>query len=278
VDAVAAFCDTTAPDVAVVQCHGSVPLAQAFRARRVPVILYLRNVEFAELGGDPRTAGASAFIANSRFTANRYKEAFGIDAHVIPPMIDPTRFTVNCDGSAVVMINPVAEKGIDRAIEIAARCPDIPFLFIESWLLSTEDRAALERRVAPYPNIRFERRKSDVREVYARARIVLAPSVWEEAWGRVASEAQCSGLPVIGSDRGGLPEAIGPGGVVLPFSADTDAWVAEVRRLWDDSAAHDAVSAAARRHACRPEMDAGRQFESFSAIVRNISDHHWSGR
>jgi glycosyltransferase involved in cell wall biosynthesis len=107
---------------------------------------------------------------------------------------------------------------------------------------------------------------------------VLAPSVWEEAWGRVASEAQCSGLPVIGSDRGGLPEAIGPGGVVLPFSADTDAWVAEVRRLWDDSAAHDAVSAAARRHACRPEMDAGRQFESFSAIVRNISDHHWSGR
>jgi glycosyltransferase involved in cell wall biosynthesis len=281
-DAVAAFCDAAAPDVTVVQCHGSVPLAQAFRAAGVPVILYLRNVEFAELGGDPRTAGAAAFIANSRFTAMRYKEAFGINAHVIPPMIDPARFAVDCDGSTVVMINPVAEKGVDRAIEIAARCPDIPFLFVESWMLSTKDHVALERRIAPYPNIRFERRKPDVREVYARARIVLAPSVWEEAWGRVASEAQCSGLPVIGTDRGGLPEAIGPGGVVLPFGADTDAWVAEVRRLWDDRATHDAMSAAARRHASRPEIDAARQFKSFTAIVRYVlnergNDRHKAG-
>jgi glycosyltransferase involved in cell wall biosynthesis len=270
-EAVGAFARRTRPDVAVVQCRGSVPIAQAFRAAGVPVVLYFRNVEFAELGGDPYRVGASAFIANSRFTAETFREAFGIAAHVIPPTIEPSRFAVESDGSAVLFINPVAEKGLDRALMIAAACPEIPFLFVESWVLTEPARTALERRIASLPNVTFERRKADVRDAFRRARFLLAPSVWREAWGRVASEAQCSGLPVIGSDRGGLPEAIGPGGVVLPADAPFADWVAEVRRLWSDPVHHAALSAAARAHASRPEMDGDRQFRAFRAILANAA-------
>jgi glycosyltransferase involved in cell wall biosynthesis len=33
------------------------------------------------------------------------------------------------------------------------------------------------------------------------------PSVWNEAWGAVITEAQLRGIPVIASDAGGIPEA-----------------------------------------------------------------------
>ena len=271
VETVGAVVRRVRPDVALVQCHGSVPIAQSFRAAGVPVVLYLRNVEFRELGGDPARAGASAFIANSRFTAETYRQAFGIAAHVIPPTVDPARFAVDSDRSAVLFINPVAEKGLDRALMIAAACPEIPFLFVESWVLSESARAALGRRIAALPNVTFERRKADVRDAFRRARFLLAPSVWREAWGRVASEAQCSGLPVIGSDRGGLPEAIGPGGVVLSADAPLGDWVTEVRRLWSDPVHQAALSAAARAHGARPEMDGNRQFATFRAILADAA-------
>jgi hypothetical protein len=174
---------------------------------------------------------------------------------VIPPTIDAARYRVRSDRGAVVFINPVAEKGLDRAIGIAAACPDIPFLFVESWTLVA--RGAVQPEVphrAPPQHHLLERREDDVRDVYARARFLLAPSLWREAWGRVASEAQCSGLPVIGSDRGGLPEAIGPGGVVIPAEAELAGWVAAVRRLWSDGA----ITTRCRRallHAERPEIE-----------------------
>jgi hypothetical protein len=54
----------------------------------------------------------------------------------------------------------------------------------------------------------------------------------KEAWWRVASEARCSGIPVLGSRRGCLPEAIGGGGIVLDCEQPLDAWVAALGRLW----------------------------------------------
>lgn len=270
-DAVEDFVRTVRPDVAVVQCHNTVPIARAFQNAGVPTILYFRNVEMDELGGDPTDVGAAGYIANSSFTASVYKDMFCLDAVVIPPTVDAARVATKSDRSSVVFINPVAEKGLDLAIKIAADCPEIPFLFIESWLLSTEALASLKTRIAPYPNITFERRKTDVRDVYRRARVLLAPSVWREAWGRVASEAQCSGIPVIGSDRGGLPEAIGPGGIILPVDAPVSDWSTAIRRLWTDDAQYRGLVKAAAQHAARPEMDPDHQFQKFAGLVSHVA-------
>ncbi|TGV54195.1 glycosyltransferase, partial [Mesorhizobium sp. M2D.F.Ca.ET.160.01.1.1] len=102
------------------------------------------------------------------------------------------------------------------------------FLFVESWKLDDDHRARVEKTIAPFSNIKLENRTNDMKTVYGRTRILLAPSKWEEAWGRVASEAHCSGIPVVGSRRGGLPEAIGPGGVVLDYDATVGEWAAAV--------------------------------------------------
>jgi glycosyltransferase involved in cell wall biosynthesis len=269
---VRSFCDQVRPDVAVVQCHGTVPLAREFRAAGVPVVIYLRNVEFDELGGDLAPFSDAEFIANSPFTARAYRDRFGIEATVIPPTLRPSSFATASSEEVVTFINPVPEKGLDKALAIAARCPDIPFVFLESWLLDPPVIERLQAAIRPYPNIRLERRVPDIRTVYARTRLLLVPSKWAEAWGRVASEAHCSGIPVIGSDRGGLPDSIGPGGLVLDYEAPLDDWVGALRDLWFDDAQRARLGQAARAYALRPEMDGARQFTTFMSVVTRAAN------
>jgi glycosyltransferase involved in cell wall biosynthesis len=108
-----------------------------------------------------------------------------------------------------------------------------------------------------------------MKALFRRTRILLAPSRWEEAWGRVASEAHCSGIPVVGSSRGGLAEAIGPGGIALDYDAPLAEWVAAVRGLWSDPAVYAKTSAAARAYSLRPEMDNERQFTLFMSVLES---------
>ncbi|WP_376702171.1 glycosyltransferase [Mesorhizobium sp. ISC25] len=257
------------PDVAVVQCHKSVPIGKALQALGVPLVVYLRNVEFHELAGDLRELHSALYIANSEFTALTYKEKFGIDSTVIPPTINPGLYSTPTTGEFVTLINPYNEKGFELAVRIAGQCPEIPFLFVESWKLDDDHRAQIERIISPLRNVRLESRTSDMKTVYGRTKILLAPSKWEEAWGRVASEAHCSGIPVVGSRRGGLPEAIGTGGIVLDYDAPVDDWVAAVRRLWSDKAEYDRLSAAAQLFSERPQMNPDIQFATFLGVLDN---------
>lgn len=270
-DAVSEVCSTVRPDVAVVQCHGTVPLAEGFRAAGIPTVIYLRNVEFDELGGDLAPLRNCAFIANSSFTASTYRERFGIDPVVIPPTVEAARYATATTGDYVTFINPVPEKGLEKALAIAKACPDIPFLFHESWLLDPPVIAALEEAIRPLQNVRFQRRCADMKSVYGKTRIVLAPSRWAEAWGRVASEAHVSGIPVIGSRRGGLPEAIGPGGIILDYDTPVANWVRAVRDLWFSEERYRQFSDAARSYAKRPEMSGERQFQTFLSILTDTA-------
>ena len=88
------------------------------------------------------------------------------------------------------------------------------------------------------------------------------PSLWWESQGLVAVEAMINGIPVIGSDRGALPETLGDGGIVLPLperltpvsqilptAEEVEPWVEAIIRLWDDRAWYDEQSARARKQA-----------------------------
>ena len=66
-----------------------------------------------------------------------------------------------------------------------------------------------------FHNIAIRESTFNVSEIYATTKVLLAPSLWYESWGRVATEATMNGIPVLGSKSGGLPEAIGEGGITL---------------------------------------------------------------
>jgi glycosyltransferase involved in cell wall biosynthesis len=93
-----------------------------------------------------------------------------------------------------------------------------------------------------------------MRKVYGKCKILLAPSLWEEAYGRVATEAQFSGIPVVASNRGGLPEAVGPGGILIAPDGAIGDWVSAIRELWHNDALYRKISAAATAYSHRPEM------------------------
>ncbi len=68
-------------------------------------------------------------------------------------------------------------------------------------------------------------------------RFQVVPSIWEEPFGIVALEGIASGCQVIGSERGGLIDAIGPCGWTFP-NGDSAALAAVLRRQLDRSRQH----------------------------------------
>ncbi len=80
------------------------------------------------------------------------------------------------------------------------------------------------------------------------------PSIWEEAYGRSAIEAQLSGIPVIASRRGGLPEAVGEGGILLEPDADTGLWVDAIQSAYGNPELYKELSDKALRNASRVEV------------------------
>ena len=70
-------------------------------------------------------------------------------------------------------------------------------------------------RAAGLDNVSFLRQVADAREISRQTRLLLVPSVVEEGGPRVVREAQLSGIPVLGSPRGNVPDMLGEGGDVI---------------------------------------------------------------
>jgi glycosyltransferase involved in cell wall biosynthesis len=259
------------PDVAVVQNGLTIPMARSLRANGVPTAVYFHNVEFDDLGGDPRDLDRVTFVSNSEFTARRVEREFGLASTVIRPFVPAALYRTATSRENVTFINPYPEKGADIAFAVAERCPEIPFVFVESWGLPPDMMEDLRQRMAPLPNVTLLPRTTDMKSIYAKARVLLAPSRWEEAWGRVATEAQFCGIPVVGSRQGGLPEAIGPGGVTIDIGADMSTWAAAVRQLWTDREEYERLSQAALEHSQRADINPDHQIDQLIEVLRQAA-------
>ncbi|WP_299625798.1 glycosyltransferase [Pelagibius sp.] len=258
------------PDVALVQSGEPIRMAKALVAADVPTLVYLRDVEFHELGGHPGEVPEVGYLANSGFVAERFAATFGPKPTVIRPLFQAARYRTARTPRQVTFVNPHPVKGADLAFAVAALCPDIPFCFVEGWPMNRDEKMTLESRVAAHPNVRLHARTHDMRTVYAATRCLLVPSQWEEAWGRVVTEAQFSGIPVIASRRGGLPEAVGPGGRLLAHDAAPEVWAAAVREIWESEQLCSELSAAALAYSQRPEIDPQQQVACLVAAMNAV--------
>ena len=168
------------PDGIIVSMLGaqSLPLATAAASTGRPTLVYVNDaglkgctIEF------PRNSRVQ-FLANSHFTRNFLFDQLGIDAVVIPPIVIPESYRTTTNGSHVTFVNPHPLKGGHIAVSAAARLPEIPFLFIESWPLSKEIKAEYQKTLSDCRNVTWLPPTSDMRKIYAQTKLALREIVW----------------------------------------------------------------------------------------------------
>ncbi len=239
----------TRPDLIWSQLEGALPVLQAANDLGVRGLCYIHDAEFNPTEMRQIAALDCHLVASSGFLAGKVLRATGRRAEVVYPPAELYFDTPGNPDGVVTMINPHPVKGLDTFVEIARRLPAVKFLLQESWKLDDAALAALNQRLADLPNVRFAHRVSDMRSVYRQTRLLIAPSRWEEGFGMVALEAQSCGIPVIASRRGGLPEAVGDGGLMIDDYMNVDTWAQAIDSVLNDAAHYRALAERARKHA-----------------------------
>jgi glycosyltransferase involved in cell wall biosynthesis len=99
-------------------------------------------------------------------------------------------------------------------------------------------------------------------------KVLVAPSLGNEGFGVVALEGMACGCVVIGSEGGGLREAIGPGGLTFP-NGDVEALAVCLEKALFDAETIARCRSAAPAHLARhqPGPVAGRYLEVFSKVL-----------
>jgi glycosyltransferase involved in cell wall biosynthesis len=242
------------PDIVVINSGLPMHLATVFTSLGVPTLVYIRDAEFHTWGGAFCRDSLVGYVTTSQALASRVEETFGVRPICVPPIVIPELYKVNSSRRNVTFVGPVPVKGLDIALDLAAHRPDIPFAFVESWPISKHFRYTRNRQIRQVPNITLHKPTQDMRSIYRNAKLVLVPSQWFEGWGRIVSEAQVSGIPILASNIGGLPEAVGPGGILLDPNAKVETWASALSQLWDDTSEYEQRSYLALSHASRPEF------------------------
>ncbi len=114
----------------------------------------------------------------------------------------------------------------------------------------------LEARLSPElsPRVHFVGSVSleELIRLYSQADLLVLPSIWRESYGLPVAESMASGVAVLASDTGGVPELVDPGvtGLLVP-RLDIDALTSAMRELLADPARLRAMGRAARLRAER---------------------------
>jgi glycosyltransferase involved in cell wall biosynthesis len=149
---------------------------------------------------------AAGMLVTSNYVRNYVRRWSGLQADMLaipaygsgpfPNLGDP-------DQGFVLLVNPSAIKGVGIFEEMAKSRPRVSFAAVATWATTSADCDRLRR----LPNVRLLAPADDIGDILRRTRVLLVPSLWGEAFGRVVVEAMLRGIPVLASDCGGLVEA-----------------------------------------------------------------------
>ncbi len=231
------------------------PLIVVGRLLRIPVALFRhRAPPMKRLSAYLIPRLAQRFMAVSKHARQAYLDR-GVPGHLVRVLYNPVNMelcrpdphrrseilrSLDLDEDAIVLGysgRMQHGKGIFPLFEaVTAAMTEQPRLHC-LWLGDGPEARTLRERAAADPSAgrhHFLGWIHDVHPYYSAFSMLALPSIATETFGRVSVEAQAAGVPVLGSDIGGIPETLQAGvtGLLLP-PGDVMAWRDAILRLCD---------------------------------------------
>lgn len=177
----------------------------------------------ANLGhGALRLLATRRLFTVSEFLREQIQDRLSLDASVIHPVWRLEDYRAGGKKGLTGFVGFYAggvprAKGDEIVLEAARQLPSIRFLVVGK---------ALYRGNQSLPsNIVELGRLRDMCDFYSQIDLLIVPSIEPEGFPRVVVEAAFNGIPSIASRAGGLPEAVGDGGVLLEIAATDEGGV-----------------------------------------------------
>lgn len=142
--------------------------------------------------------GSLNIVYNSEWIAKKLN--YDWPSVVVPPSVDVDKYNVSDnpeENEYITMINLNTNKGGKILQKLALMFPERKFIGVIG---------SYDTQITDQPhNVELVENTPDILSVYKRTRLLLMPSQYE-SWGMTATEAMCSGIPVICTPTPGLKE------------------------------------------------------------------------
>ena len=210
-----------------------------------------------------KDAGKPQYVVyNSEWTKNTLQ--YNHESMVLYPSCDYRHYDTNIKpvkNEYITLINLDENKGGFILKEIAKLMPDRKFIGVKG---SYSEPIKIGQITDQPPNVEILEKQQDIREVYKRTRILIMPSKYE-SWGRTATEAMCSGIPVVCSTAAGLLENCGTAGIYVQNRDNAQEWVDAIKKL-DNEKTFNAASKKAKERS--RELDPQEGLARFEQWLR----------
>jgi glycosyltransferase involved in cell wall biosynthesis len=228
------------------------------------------------------------------YNSNWIKEKIGYDIEgcILHPPCNSDHYLTEGNPKErefITLVSLNERKGGYLFYELAKAMPDRKFLGVwgsyDNPGKLRKTQGEIMNDLIQLPNFELVPNTPDILATYRRTRILLMPSDYE-SWGRTATEAMCSGIPVICTPTPGLKENCQDAAIYVgkpiqssePGEAQVDIgtvseWVAAIRKL-DNPKTYNKYSLLCKQRA--RQLDPVRELENLEQFIYHVkSDYRY---
>jgi glycosyltransferase involved in cell wall biosynthesis len=206
-------------------------------------------------------SNVTLFSFSSRFMARKTEEFWGqgnFDWKILRNPFESRGFEASfCpDGPALFVGRIIEEKGLDVLLNAAEKVPNVEIRIVgDGPDVSRCREIAVDLGLQKVSFVGAKWGEELDAELRA-SRFVVVPSLWHENYPYVINQAFAFGKPVVGSNRGGIPELVEDGERGLIYEATSSVELAAaINFVWEDAAAVERLGKNSKEFANREFND-----------------------
>lgn len=248
------------PDLIITQLMWSDVALKLANKHSIPSIMGVCKVPIEISLANGSSYAPTAIISTSKFVKDYVLKNWKRESIIINPLVEIDNYIIKkekfspFENDLIFMFNPLQRKGGFVFKEIAKQLPSLKFGTVFGWSslkekpnsnrfskeyiqrITESEGSIFDGSIPEYVNfdscnnIKIFQPEDDPKKLYEQINILLVPSQWEEAFGRVAIEAMANGIPVIASNVAGLKDSVGDGGILVEKD-NIHKWIENIQKL-----------------------------------------------